>query len=227
MVLFSNVQNPWKRLGLNVAVMLLIPVTIFCLYFFLYLPWATGHGDPAVIVPDFEGKSVEEVEATCKEYNLEYVISDTSYSAKHTPFTVISQNPKVAAEVKTGRKIYLTLCSEVPEILITETFLNKIHGLPASDVKHALERKGFMVRMEEIDYPYAGIVVACLYKGLDLQDGDAIQKGDLIVVQVGNGKLKVDEPQYETMDSSTSVPTDIMDQYRNEYDIEPIDNFTN
>jgi len=82
-------------------------------YFYVYLPGSTNHGE-TITVPDVEGKSISELETELEKRMLRFEISDSSYSEKHPPQTVLKQYPHAGAKVKEGRKIYLTVNNNQP-----------------------------------------------------------------------------------------------------------------
>ncbi|MFQ5335347.1 MAG: PASTA domain-containing protein, partial [Flavobacteriales bacterium] len=83
--------------------------------FFKFLDYYTNHGE-SLTVPDFEGLKIAELDEFCKAHQLNYVIIDSIYDLKRERGTVADQIPPPESQVKEGRKIYLTVVSELPEM---------------------------------------------------------------------------------------------------------------
>ena len=78
---------------------------IVILTFYIYFPFITKHGE-SITVPDLIGLNFSELEEFLSKRNLKYeIISDSSFTTKFPPLTVIYQNPNKGMKVKEGRKI--------------------------------------------------------------------------------------------------------------------------
>jgi len=80
---------------------------------FLGLNWYTNHGD-YVVVPDVKGKSLFDAKKELGYYELDYVVSDSTYDDMKPPLSVLDQQPVKGSKVKADRKIYLTLNASSP-----------------------------------------------------------------------------------------------------------------
>ncbi len=80
---------------------------------FLILSWYTNHGD-FVVVPNIKGKSMYDAKKELNNYDLEYMVSDSTYDESKPPLSVLDQQPRVGAKVKENRKIYITLNASAP-----------------------------------------------------------------------------------------------------------------
>ena len=111
-----------KDLYTHIAILLALFLVLFFGFFFVYLPWSTHHGE-SIKVPNLKGMSVEKMEEIIGANDLEYEVSDCTFTADRPPLTILSQYPLPNSLVKSGRKIYVTINSETPPTikLPTET----------------------------------------------------------------------------------------------------------
>ncbi|HPA35705.1 MAG TPA: PASTA domain-containing protein [Chitinophagales bacterium] len=77
------------------------------------LGWYTNHGE-YVVVPDIKGKPLFDAKKELNEYDLDYLVTDSTYDETKPPMAVIDQQPAKGAKVKENRKIYLTLNASQP-----------------------------------------------------------------------------------------------------------------
>ena len=64
----------------------------------------------AIYVPSLIGLNLESTKDTLKKYDLNFIIIDSAaYNPNYNRGSIVSHNPKEGAEVKPGRKIYLTI----------------------------------------------------------------------------------------------------------------------
>lgn len=89
------------------AALALLAFTFFC------LNWYTMHGD-FVSVPDIKGKSLFEAKRELEDFDLDYLVVDSTYDESKPPLSVLDQQPSKGAKVKENRKIYITLNSSQP-----------------------------------------------------------------------------------------------------------------
>ncbi len=85
--------------------------TLMLVYF--SLNWYTMHGD-FVSVPNITGKSLFEAKSILSDYDLDYLVADSSYDENRPPLSVLDQQPRKGAKVKEARKIYITLNASQP-----------------------------------------------------------------------------------------------------------------
>ncbi len=83
------------------------------LFTFLCLNWYTQHGD-FVSVPNVIGKSMYDAKKELGDFDLDYLVADSTYDESKPPLSVLDQQPRKGAKVKEGRKIYITLNSSQP-----------------------------------------------------------------------------------------------------------------
>ena len=89
----------------------------------LFLSIRTRHGKE-VSVPDLSGLSIAEARHAASSAGLRIQVTDSVYMRRMPRGSVVSQLPRAAAAVKPGRKISLTVNSQVPKKV---TMPNLIH----------------------------------------------------------------------------------------------------
>ena len=157
---------------------------IVILTFYIYFPFITNHGE-SITVPDLIGLNFSELEEFLSKRNLKYeIISDSSFTTKFPPLTVIYQNPNKGMKVKEGRKIYLTLNSIKPPKIKMPQLIN-------GSVKNAqLILKTYDLLLGKINYVpdvAANAVIQQYHNGEIILSGNLISKGSLIDLDIGNG----------------------------------------
>lgn len=188
----------WKFVPVHLLLVLLIS-TAFVLYFFkVYLPSSTLHGEE-IQVPKLGNMDLEEAQKLLEEKQLNFVISDTTYSDKHNENSVVNQLPKAGEAVKRGRKIYVTINSpNPPPVALTDKDIEgiKIGGeAELSKMLNAFKlKKGIKIKDTVIDYfSGGGYIFELQYEDEALQPGVEIPrwaKIDYITVKGGGTELK-------------------------------------
>ena len=95
-------------LGMIIIVSALVWVVLFTLRIY------TQHGT-YYIVPDYTGKTIDEVMVGNESSKFDFVVIDSVFDLKKTKGTVLHQDPYPDSKVKENRKIYLTIVSFTPE----------------------------------------------------------------------------------------------------------------
>ncbi|HNI15217.1 MAG TPA: PASTA domain-containing protein, partial [Cyclobacteriaceae bacterium] len=86
---------------------------IMILYFYVYLPQVTNHGE-TITVPNVVGMNYSELEDFLGNLDLRYEVGDSTYSGNYPPLTVLKQYPPAGAKVKENRMIDITLNQLMP-----------------------------------------------------------------------------------------------------------------
>src|SRR5689334_11051564 len=108
----DSVKDLLKHFGIVTGIFL-----FFCIvYFYIYLPNATNHGN-FVLVPDVKGTKVEDLEKFLRDHKLRYSVNDSSYSDTLPPLSVLRQFPAPGSKVKENRIIYVSLNRVTPPTL--------------------------------------------------------------------------------------------------------------
>lgn len=177
---------------IHLAIIVSIILVLFFGFFFVYLPWSTNHGD-AVKVPNLKGLSMDAAEDLLDEADLDYEISDSVFDSGAEPLSIIANYPKSGANVKTGRKIYLTVAA----ISAPLVKLPNIIGRSTSSAQNQLLSSGLIYDGEEkIAALEENTVLAVKINGREIQQGDEIPKGSKITFVVGDGygNQRIDVP---------------------------------
>src|SRR5688500_17647818 len=148
----------------------------------------TQHGQ-TITVPDLTGKKLNDVQRLLESRKLEFVVIDSSYSAKVKPLSVIEQNPRAGSQVKEKRTIYLTVNALNPPKV-------KMPDLRDASLKQAqLELESYGLKLGKLTYKPDLALNAVLdqqSKGKSIPPGAMIAKGSRIDLVVGDGLGQTD-----------------------------------
>lgn len=147
----------------------------------LFLSLYTKHGDE-VVVPNFEGIYVKDLDTFIDDHNVEYEIVDSIYNIEKAKGTVADQDPEPGSKVKPQRIIYLTVYATLNQ----KTAMPNLVDLSLRQASSLLETFGLKVgnlRYEEGLPP----VMKQLFKGKTIRPGTMIDKGSKIDLVLGKG----------------------------------------
>lgn len=206
-------QKSLKRLILNLAIIALLSATILLLFFYVFLPSRTNHGE-TMTVPKLTGLHLDEIEDYVGNH-LRYEVSDSGFSDVYEPLTVLEQYPKPGHKVKEKRMIYLTVNRTVPPTvpipdLIDHSLINADAVLKSNELKRG-----------EISFkpsPYLNLVLEMQHEGEKLEPKSRLPKGSVIDLVVGDGygrnqkfgapdlrNLSLDEAKFNIVGSSLNM----------------------
>ncbi len=100
----SSIGGLLKHAAIAVGILLLFSI----IYFYIYLPNITNHGE-SIVVPDLKGIKVEELESFLKKHKLRFSVNDSAYTDTLPVFAVLRQFPTSGSKVKENRIIYVSL----------------------------------------------------------------------------------------------------------------------
>lgn len=148
--------------------------------------WINGytlHGE-TVIVPNLEGKTIDEVEQIIEANKLRFVIVDSVFNAKKKKGSVIDQNPAANMQVKENRTVYLTLnATSAPKVKMPNLIDVSLRQATAM-----LETYGLSVGKLQYQPDFAkNAVLKQLYNGEVIQPGESIRRGSKIDLVLGDG----------------------------------------
>lgn len=162
-----------------VAIVVLIVLSVF------WLDFSTNHNQK-IEVPDLAKMSLEKVEETLKELDLNWeVIDSASYSPDYPKKSVIEQSPEAGDFVKENRKIYLTLNpSGYKDVEIPD-----FYGKTKRQATSQLTAIGFRISAQEIYVKDIAkdVVRGLIYNGRDLKTGDKIPQNSELILKLGDG----------------------------------------
>lgn len=176
--------NSWKDYAMHLFTMIGIGIILVFLFFFVYLPITTHHGE-TITVPDVRGVVLEDLDEYLAQRDLRYEVTpDSGFSANLPPLSVLKQFPQPNSKVKENRKIYVTLNAEKPPLVRMPKLIN-------GSVKNAqLVLKTYDLMLGEIQYvPDLALnyVLEQRMDGREVLEGEQISKGSKIDLIVGDG----------------------------------------
>jgi beta-lactam-binding protein with PASTA domain len=188
----------WIHTGLAVV------LSIFLLWFTLKaLDVYTRHGS-SIEVPDFNGKSIAELEDYADDYDVRYEIIDSIYDFNLPKGTVVMQDPAAGTKVKDGRKIYLTVVALQPEQVEMPNLLD----LTLRQATAMLETYGLKVgKLQYVPDIATNAVLKQKYQGKVIEEGTMIEKGAKIDLILGQGEdnQKVEVPYLYGLKQSDAI----------------------
>ncbi|HYG18632.1 MAG TPA: PASTA domain-containing protein, partial [Ohtaekwangia sp.] len=176
-------QNNLGGILLNLFLAMGILLLLAVIYFYVYLPNTTNHGE-TITVPNIEGMQVGELDGFLTK-DLRYEVDDSVYSADYPPLTVIKQYPHAGAKVKEGRKIYIAInhlnppSVPVPN-LVDGSVVNADAVLKSNELKRG--------RIELVSGPF-NVVKQMKYQGNNIEPGARVPKGSVIDLVVMDGNI--------------------------------------
>jgi beta-lactam-binding protein with PASTA domain len=176
------------HLGIIISIILIF----FFTFFFIYLPWRTNHGE-SVKVPDLKGLSFDDAENALESLDLNYEISDSIFVSGAKPLSILSNYPKSGANVKVGRKIYLTVAA----ISAPMVKMPNIIGRSTSSAQNQLLSSGLIYGGEEqIAALEENTVLKIKVNGKEIEQGSDVPKGSKVILVVGDGygNQRIDVP---------------------------------
>ena len=150
----------------------------------VYLPLYTNHGE-TVSVPDLTGYTFDEGVELLDRAGLQYEVSlDSGFNTDQKPMAVLKQIPAASTQVKSDRKIYLTLNARNAPMLKMPNLVNT----PLKNVQEILTNMG-LERGDIVYVPDIGtnVVLEQRYRGVKVPEGFEIPKGARIDLMVGDG----------------------------------------
>lgn len=180
----SGLKGGLKKIGINILIILGVLFAMLFIFFQVYLPNYTNHGQ-TVTVPDLEGFHYDELERYLSERDLVLrVTPDSGFVADVKPLQVLKQNPKPGAKVKQHRKIHVTLNAANAPLVMMPNLVNA----QLKNAQEILSNFG-LVRGEIVYIPDIGhnVVLEQKYRGRDIKEGMEIAKGSQIDLVVGDG----------------------------------------
>ncbi|MCS6818657.1 MAG: PASTA domain-containing protein [Chitinophagales bacterium] len=170
-----------------IIINLLIAGSIVALLLLL-LSWGlkvyTRHGQQ-ISVPDLKGLTYEKAADMLDALDLHLVVMDSAYNVEKPLNTVLEQNPKAGAKVKSGRKIYVVMnASKVPTVEVPD-----LAG--KSSLKYArLQLQSVGLVPGNLIYqpdPHLNAVIGLEVNGKPVGKGSKVPKGTVVDIVLGNG----------------------------------------
>ena len=164
---------------------------IACIVFaFLTLKWLKSYTHHAsfVLVPDLTGIPLDSAQNLLNDYTLKSVVLDSSnYHPNFSKGAVIEQDPIPNSQVKTQRKIYLSLNPSSYQKIKVPYMV----GRTFRQAKPTLEVLGFKIgNITYVDDLGKDEVLQLRYKGQIIDENTKLEKTSVIDLVLGNGRSK-------------------------------------
>ncbi len=162
-----------------------ILVTIVLIWVILrFLNLYTRHGS-YIVVADFKGVPIEQLDKFASDNDLEYIINDSLYDNSLQKGTVAMQDPAPGTKVKKDRKVYLTVVALRPE----QVSMPNLVDLTLRQASAMLEtyglKPGALTYVPDIAH---NAILKQRYKGQEIKAGVLIEKGSKIDLIIGKGE---------------------------------------
>jgi len=173
-----------KDLLVHLAIMAVLFFLLLILFFYVYLPYSTNHGE-TLTLPDLKGMHYEELDNFLEARDLRFEVrTDSQFSETDPPLTVLNQDPKPGKKVKKNRKVYVTLNAANPPLV-------KMPNLIDGTLKNAqMVLESYRLKMGDIIYEpdlAENAVLRQLYQGEPVDEGSMIPIESEIDLVVGDG----------------------------------------
>lgn len=147
----------------------------------IFLAIRTRHGKE-VTVPDLSGLSISEARQIAAASALRIQVTDSVYMRRMPRGAVVSQLPRAASAVKPGRKISLTVNSQVPKKV---TMPNLIH-VSLRQAMAELSSKGLVLgKLNYVSDIATNNVLRQQIRGFDVQPGKEVYSGTTVDLVLG------------------------------------------
>ncbi len=181
-----------KDVFIHFGILTTLLLALFFGFFFVYLPWSTNHGE-TITVPNLKGLTIDQMEDLLDERNLEYEVTDSTFTPGVAPLTILKQYPLANSKVKQGRKIYLTINTETaPMIRMPKLTEMSVRSAEQQLLTYGLVR-GNLKYVPDLQQ---NVVLEVQYEGKKIEAGTLIAKGSSVDLVVGSGTsdVEVDVP---------------------------------
>ena len=173
-----------------------------CTAAMIWLDFFTEHGEYHR-VPDVKRCRLSEAVARIEAAGFRCEVADSTYNDKFPLGSVIEQDPKAGAEVKSQRTVYLSLNASSPRLVA----LPNLNDMSVRQGESTLMGLGFRnVTITRVPSPYKDLILCISADGRTITSGTKLPLSARINLTVGDG----DEAQPDG-DSIEVVETDVFD----------------
>ena len=172
-----------KSFIINLGIAVIVVIVIFFILF-KFLDIFTRHGKE-LIVPDFSGMTVFEVDSAGYFEQFDLFVIDSLYDDKNKKGAIVMQDPLPDSRVKKGRNIYVSIVATMPETVI----IPDLKDLTLRQAVNILEshklKAGKLIYAPSFD---KNAILEQFYMGDTAHPGDTLQKGSVIDLVIGSGE---------------------------------------
>lgn len=147
----------------------------------LFLSIRTRHGKE-VKVPDLSGLTVSEARSAASGAGLRIVVTDSVYMRRMPRGAVVSQMPRAESAVKPGRKISLTINSQVPKKV---SMPNLIHASLRQAMAELSSRGLVLGKLKYVSDIATNNVLRQQVHGFDIEPGREVYSGTTVDLVLG------------------------------------------
>lgn len=140
-----------------------------------------------IVIPNLESADADSLMVLSSADYLQYSVIDSMYADEKMPGTIVMQNPKPGAKVKSGRKVYLSIVAKTPELV-------KMPNLVDLSIRRAIDVLQYAhLKIDKIEYTddiALNAVLAQMHQGDTIQPDTLVPSGTTIKLIAGNGLRK-------------------------------------
>lgn len=173
---------------INIATAAALLLLVGAIYFYVYLPGQTNHGE-TITVPDVRGMKIEELASFLEAHDLRLEVNDSSYAENQPPLTVTRQFPAPGALVKENRKVFVSLNRFTPPTVPMPDLVDGSR-MNAEQILKSNELRPGRIVLEPS--PMLNLVREMRYQGKPILPGTRVPKGAYIDLVVGDGRGPAD-----------------------------------
>ncbi len=133
-------------------------------------------------MPDILELSLQDAKTKLTENGFPVMVSDSLYDSKHPGGTVIEQNPYPYAQVKKGRRVYLTISIGERPVIMPNLF-----GVSPREAELILESRDLILNGK--GYVFSDIYHEGTVMGQSFLQGQPIKAGSRIDITISLGKM--------------------------------------
>ena len=166
---------------------------LFCFFLWLkYIDFYTLH-DVYIVLPDFYGVHINDLDSVCQDLDLRYVIIDSVFNKKVEKGTILEQDPIAGTNVKENRRVYFTI-NALQNKIVTFPYIT---DFSLRQAVRKLENLGLVVGGLEYKPDLAkNVVLNQKVSGIKIKVGQELFVGTTVDLVIGSG----------LSDKTTSIP---------------------
>lgn len=161
-------------------------IILFLIFIILFgtLKWLasyTNHGQ-FVVVPDFKGQKITDLDRLVQGKNVSFQIIDSIYDPREKPGIVLRQDPETNSKVKHNRTIYLYVTGMVAPQVVMPKLVDR------SERQARLIITSYGLKVGKITPKEAdcnGCVLSQSIRGREIEAGTGVKKGSVVDLVVG------------------------------------------